>query len=229
MTTDAPRIVLIHALEESVAPIRQAFADQWPQARCFDLLDTSLAPDRAQAGTLDEAMFDRFSTLAAYAAGSQGVGGATRALLFTCSAFGAAIDAVKGQVDMPVLRPNEAAFEAALTLGSRIGLIVSFEPSLGALEAELHEMAGARGKSVTVSGVMVEGAMAALKAGDGARHDDLVAEAAKGLPEIDVLVLGQFSMARAASRVQGVVSCPVLTTPAAAVDKLRQLLGVGPA
>lgn len=223
--TDAPRIALIHALEESVAPIRQAFADQWPQARCFDLLDTSLAPDRAQAGTLDAAMFERFSTLAAYAGASQGVGGATQALLFTCSAFGAAIDAVKGQVDMPVLRPNEAAFEAALTLGARIGLIVSFEPSLAALEGELHDMASTQGKTVSVFGVMADGAMAALKAGDGTRHDDLVVEAAKSLPDIDVLVLGQFSMARAAGRVRGVVSCPVLTTPAAAVDRLRRLLG----
>ena len=43
----APRIALIHALEESVLPARAAFAAHWPEAHAFDLLDTSLATDLA--------------------------------------------------------------------------------------------------------------------------------------------------------------------------------------
>ena len=51
-TLSGPRIALIHALEESVAPIRAAFREAWPEAFAFDLLDTSLAIDRAHAGVL---------------------------------------------------------------------------------------------------------------------------------------------------------------------------------
>ena len=45
MSSDArgPRIALIDALEESVAPARAAFRPGWPEAETFDLLDTSLA------------------------------------------------------------------------------------------------------------------------------------------------------------------------------------------
>ena len=40
----------------------------------------------------------------------------------------------------------------------------------------------------------------------------------------DALMLAQFSMAPSREAVQSVVSCPVLTSPASAVRKLRELL-----
>ena len=105
------RVALIHALDESVAPARAAFKELWPEAYCFDLLDTSLAVDLAERGCLDDAMFIRFMTLASYALQSKGRGGQTAAILFTCSAFGPAIDQVKTRFSVPILRPNEAGFE----------------------------------------------------------------------------------------------------------------------
>jgi hypothetical protein len=99
MTTDpSTRIALIHALDESLLPARAAFAADWPQATCFDLLDTSLAVDLADAGRLDESLMERFQVLAGYAAGYEGRAGRTQAILFTCSAFGPAIDAVKARL-----------------------------------------------------------------------------------------------------------------------------------
>ncbi|WP_413207154.1 aspartate/glutamate racemase family protein [Rhodospirillum sp. A1_3_36] len=216
-----PRIALIHALEDSVLPARAAFAEEWPEAFAFDLLDTSLAIDLAEVGTLDTAMMDRFQTLADYAVGLDGKAGQTQAILFTCSAFGPAIDAVKARLSLPVLRPNESAFEEALDRGSRLALVVTFGPSLAALEAELHAMAAARGREVTVTPIFVEGALAALKAGDGATHDRLAREACRGVGEVDAVILGQFSLARAAAQVQSVTSAPVLTTPGCAVRALR--------
>jgi hypothetical protein len=112
------RIALIHALEESVGPAREAFARHWPKAFAFDLLDTSLAIDRAEARRLDDDMMARFLSLADYAAAHAGKGGRTAGILFTCSAFGPDIDVVKARATIPVLRPNEAAFEAARRRGS---------------------------------------------------------------------------------------------------------------
>ena len=42
---------------------------------------------------------------------------------------------------------------------------------------------------------------------------------------VDVICLAQFSMARARRAVEGHVSIPVLTSPTAAVQRLRSLLG----
>ncbi|TIW10433.1 MAG: hypothetical protein E5V66_18125 [Mesorhizobium sp.] len=225
--TSAPRIALIHALEESVEPARAAFQQLWPQAYCFDLLDTSLAIDRAEAGKLDDLMVQRFLTLADYAAGSSGRGGATAGILFTCSAFGPAIDTVKAAVSIPVLRPNEAAFDLALDQGSTFLLVVTFAPSAASLEAELQSMAAARGKSISLRTVVVDGALDSLKAGDGATHDALAAEAIVGAGDCDVVILGQFSLARARGAIERCIKTPVVTTPHSAAEAMRKLITAG--
>lgn len=219
--TTGPRIALIHALAESLAPIHAAFAELWPEAAIFDLFDSSLAPDRALAGACDAAMVRRFQTLADYATESEGVGGQAGAILFTCSAFGPAIDAVQQRQAMPVLKPNEAAFAEALRHGRRIGLCVTFPPSLQSLADELRQMAEAQAQSIEITPILVEGAMAALKAGDGVRHDLLVRQSCSELPDLDALVLGQFSLARAAVPLGQDHSVPIITTPHSAVRALK--------
>lgn len=221
--TSAPRIALIHALEESVAPIRDAFARLWPEAQTADLLDASLSADLATAGRLDKAMTDRFLTLGHYAAAGSGATPA-QAVLFTCSAFGPAIDAVRAALPIPVLRPNEAAFAEALETGRRIALVVTFPPSLPALMAELQQMADAAGREVDITPVLADGALAALKAGDAQGHDAAVLAACRDLGAQDLLLLGQFSLARAAPALRAEHDCPVVTTPDSAVRHLKTRL-----
>lgn len=216
-----PRIALIHALEESVEPARAAFREIWPEAFCFDLLDTSLSADRASSAASDAAIRKRIGALADYALESGGAGGRTRGVLFTCSAFGPMIDAVKARLPIPALKPNESAFAAALRAGRRIGLVVTFAPSEALLKTELEEMAAALGSAVSIRSVFAEGALAALKAGDGERHDHLAAEAAASLGDMDAIVLGQFSLARARSAAAQRTGSQVFTTPHAAVEALR--------
>lgn len=218
------RIALIHALNESIQPAHAAFAEHWPEAYCFDLLDTALAVDRAERGCLDKPIHRRIHDLADYARASSGHHGQTQGILYTCSAFGPAIDAVKQASPIPVLRPNEAAFEMALEHGARIGLVVTFGPSAVALESELLEMAAERGKIVEVTTVVAENALPALKRGDGESHDRLAAQAAASLVDVDVIVLGQFSLSRAKAAVAKASAVPVLTTPQSAVEALRKRL-----
>lgn len=222
-----PRITLIHALSESVNPIHLAFEKHWPEANRFDLLDNSLSADLAAAGELTSAIRDRFLALGRYAASQEGVGGKTAAILFTCSAFGQAIDAVKEILTIPVMKPNEAAFSMAIEAGERIGLLVTFPPSLPALRAELQEMALTVGKHITIEASIVENALPALKAGDTATHDQLIAAAAERLADPDAIILGQFSMARAATSVALHTNSQIITTPDAAVLSLRQHLKHG--
>lgn len=219
-----PRVALIHALKDSLVPIWDAFDIGWPDAKTFNVLDDSLSADLAEEGILTQAIIDRFLTLGRYAS-QTGVGeDTTKAILFTCSAFGPAIQSVKKDLDIPVLTPNEAAFDEALVIGGKIGLVVSFLPSESALTDELQAMADARGSALRLTSVVAEGALAALQAGHGDRHDALVVEAAATLAGVDCIVLGQFSMARAAQKVSEYGDVPVITTPAAAVKRLRGLL-----
>src|SRR3954469_18742443 len=127
-----PRIALIHALKHSVVPIEAAFAKAWPEARLMNLMDDSLSADLARDGALTDAMTERFLNLGRYAAGT-----GSEAILFTCSAFGPCIEAVaRAHAPMPVLKPNEAMIEEAVTRGRRIGLLSSFPPTLASMPPE---------------------------------------------------------------------------------------------
>ena len=227
----SPRNTLISALIQSPGPAEAAMRAVWPEARVTHLLDDSLASDLATLGHIAPSIIDRFLTLGHYAAGADDGRGPTAGLMFTCSAFGPAIDRVKASLSIPVVAPNEGAFEEALGIlrptGStgRIGLLLTFAGSREPLTAEMNAIADARGQTrPEVVSVVAEGALAALQVGDGARHDQLIAEAAATMPTIDTLILGQFSMARAAPLVAACRAQPVLTTPHSAARQLRALV-----
>lgn len=207
------RIALIHALRHSPPPIEAAFRELWPEVQLMNLLDDSLSADLARAGRLTPAMTERFLTLARYAKST-----GADAIQFTCSAFGPCIEAVaKEFAPMPVLKPNEAMIEEAITQGRRIGLLATFPGTLSSMPAEFPA-------DVTVVTALAEGALAALDRGDTEQHDGRAARAALELKDCDVIVLGQFSLARAATRVALATGKPVLTTPHSAVRKLKRML-----
>jgi len=213
------RIGLIHALPHSIVPVQEAFARLWPEVRLSSLLDDSLSVDLARDGKLTPAMTDRFLALARYTRTC-----AADAILFTCSAFGPCIEAcARDLTPMPVLKPNEATIEEALALAgpnARIGLLATFPPTLISMPPEFKVAA----PGVTVMPCLAEGALAALDAGDPDAHDRAAARASLALKDCDVIVLGQFSLARAAPLVAAATGRPVLTTPDSAVRKLRRLL-----
>ena len=210
------RIALIHATPVAIQPVLEAFARDWPEAETVNLLDDALSLDLARAGRLDEAMMQRFETLAAYA---MQIG--ADAILFTCSAFGEAIEAVAKSAAIPILKPNEAMFEEAVATQGTVGLLTTFEPSAPSMEKEFAALATQRGSRAQCQTLWVPDAMEALAAGDGARHDRLIAEAAPQLAHCDAIMLAQFSMAQAQTATQQVVSAPILTSPASAVARLK--------
>jgi Asp/Glu/hydantoin racemase len=216
MTT---RIALIHAVTVAVEPVQDAFRQLWPEAECANILDDSLSLDREREGVLTEAMKRRVRALAEYGAATGAAG-----VLFTCSAFGQAIEAAAAALPIPVLKPNEAMFEAALAVGRRIGMLATFAPSVGSMEDEFRQIAETSGRRAVIETYCVPGAMAALKAGDGAEHNRLLAEAAPRFADCDAILLAHFSTARAAPAVTAMIERPVLTSPGSAVAKLKGMI-----
>jgi Asp/Glu/hydantoin racemase len=220
------KIFLIHATQLAIQPVTEVFQASWPQARCCNLLDDSLTGDLEAAGKEPSNLNDRFINLATYARdqGAQGI-------LFTCSAFGPAIEAAQQAHALPILKPNEAMLDQALDLcqalgGSRrIGLLTTFAPATAPMRAELEAAVRQRSLPVEIATACAVGAIERLNAGDAANHDQLVQQAARQLAYCDVLLLGQFSMARCQAQLASVSGQPVLTSPASAVRLLRSRLG----
>lgn len=214
-----PRIVLIHATPVAVEPVRAAFERHWPEAEVVNLLDDSLSADRARSRDLTPALAQRFDALADYAVtiGADGI-------LFTCSAFGPAIEAIARRLALPVLKPNEAMYEEALAYGPRIGMIATFAPAAETMAAEFQDDAARLRPDARLALRLVPEAMTALRDGDLARHNALVAGRAASFANPDALMLAHFSTARAADDCRTATACPVLAAPESAVRKLRRLV-----
>lgn len=214
-----PKIALIHATTVSMGPTEQAFADLWPDAETFHLLDSSLSTDRAAAGELTADLSGRIIGMAEYAA-ERDVDG----ILYCCSAFGPAIEAADGTVPVPVLKPNEAMFESALEIGGDLVMLVTFEGSISSMEQEFAEMKTAQGSEATLRSILVDDARAAIDRGDAETHNRLIAEAAETVGPCSAILLAHFSMDRARATVSEKVQVPVLSPPSESVTQLSKSL-----
>ena len=210
------RIGLIHATSLAVEPAMTAFHEFWPEARPVNLVDESLQIDAANTNYDGPSFTQRILMLAEYQ-----VANAAEALLFTCSAFSDAIKAAGRALDVPVLRPDEAAIERALGLGQPVRVLCTFTPTVRVVQKLVAEFR--EDPALPVAFELVAGALEAIHAGNGTRHDTLIAEAAARASE-PVLVLGQYSMARAAGLVEKTAGRAAITGPAMAVRMLRTLV-----
>jgi hypothetical protein len=222
-----PRIALIHATPLAIEPVNSSFKKLWPEASLQNILDDSLSKDHAVAGQLTADMVERFIDLAQYAkrAGCQGI-------LFTCSAFGEAIEAAASAVDIPTLKPNEAMFEDALRVASdtnpnaaevlNIGLVATFAASIVSMSEEFKALTVGLERQVRLHTLFVPHAMDALAQGHAEEHHKLIAEGIQSMPVCDVTMLAQFSMAAAQTLAQTKTTTHILTSPECAVLALQK-------
>jgi len=155
--------------------------------------------------------------------GQQAVNDQVDAILYTCSAFGEAIEAAKNKFSLPILKPNESAFKKAIHAASDVNILVTFEPSLNLLTNEFEIMS--KGLDIKIKGHLINDALKLLKQEEAQAHNEKIIDAVKEIPAEETVILGQFSMARAADEIE--INMPdrlVLNTPDAAVIELKELL-----
>ena len=189
----------------------------------MDLADTALASDIAETGELTPAFTGRMAALIRY-----GVDTGADGVLFTCSAFGAAIEEARQGVAIPVLKPDEAMIARALALAKEgqghIGGLATFAPTIPSLAGELEAAAEAVLLNPEIELRHVQGALDLSKAGDQDGHDRLIVEAAAGMTNVDVLMLAQFSMSGVRGVIPDAPGRTVLASPDEAVLKLKALI-----
>jgi len=216
------RIGLVHALHASMAPVEAAFRELWPEAETVSLYDQSLYVDYDRLRELTPELRRRVAALLEHSAGT-----GAEAILFTGSLFGEPVEAARERMAVPVLTAYEALIEEALAAGRRLALLATVPDTITMMRADIERHARAAGAALEVEARLVAGALEALMRGDREAHDAAVADAARALADRDAVMLGQFSMAPARARLDPALAARVLSSPGAAVRKLRRLLGGG--
>lgn len=217
--TKQPRIALISAVAAAIPPATAALADQFSTAEVWNLLDDRLLSDANEQGGLNEGLTTRMSRLIDHAV-AEGVDG----VLLTCSMYGSV--AQSSDLGVPVLAPDEAAFEELSSSGYGTVLVVaSFESALHDSVTRLDAFFADKGVATHVRGAVASDALEASKSGDTTRVAASIIDVARqNGTGVDAVFLAQYSLAPAAAEVSGAVGLPVVTGPTSAAMKLRRTI-----
>jgi Asp/Glu/hydantoin racemase len=220
------KLVLVHTVPPLVDVFTQLCRDLLPEVPLLHVLDEPLLERIKQRGSLAAEDDER---LAAHVELAQEAGAGV--VLVTCSTVSLCVDAVRDRFSIPVLKIDEAMARQAVRSGRRIAVVATAATTLEPSRALLQEEAGRAGADVEIVLRLVDDALAALLAGDGATHDRLVELAVREeAARSDVVVLAQATMSRVL-KVMGdrPAPAPVLSSPLLALAEVRRILsGPGP-
>ncbi|GEM77974.1 aspartate/glutamate racemase family protein [Vibrio superstes] len=210
------KIALIHAVDIAIEPIKRAFENEWQDAEIVHLWDQTLSTERAKTDALTPFLYQRVNSLYELARDAD-----VDAVMFTCSAFGEAIEALAMRSDIPVLKPNQAMFQQALELNKPIAMLGTFEPAMQGMIQEFHQQGE---ETVQLETLCSPEARAALNQGDLDAHNQLLLQKVKSLNGIDAVMLAHFSSSVAKSLIEQETQKTVLSSPECAVRYLKRVL-----
>ncbi|MEX0332596.1 MAG: aspartate/glutamate racemase family protein [Puniceicoccaceae bacterium] len=211
------KIAFIHTSATLVPLFTDLASNSLPGVATFHIANDSLIKDVIASGCLTPDVAWRVAELVRQAEGS----GATR-ILVTCSSIGAAVEASRLFVSVPVYRVDQAMAEKAVASGSRIGVIATLPTTLEPTRNLVERVAKTALKEIDVQSHLCEGAFEALMSGDPEAHDASVREGLFALmADCDVILLAQASMARVVDTIPA-EECrvPILSSPALAMQWL---------
>ncbi len=217
----AQKLAFVHTVPSLVGLFNDLSKELLPGVEVFHIADEMLLKVVLAQGGLSPFIFQRVAehVVAAERAGATIV-------QCTCSSISPCVDASRPLVGVPVLKIDEPMVNAALHIGSRIGIAATAPTTLKPTTDLVHYRAAAMGMQVQVESVLCEGAYAALFSGDPQKHDQIVSQVLSGLmTRNDVIILAQASMARVAQAIPAEEQrVPVLSSPRLAMEHVRELL-----
>ena len=214
-------LALIHTGTFLPAVFTALCHETMPDVEVFNIVDESLIKNTIAANKLTPLTSRR---LIQYLQSAEEAG--ADAILVTCSSIGPAVEAAQPFINIPVLRVDVPLADKAIATGTRIGVVATIPTTLKPTVELIHARAALAGKTVEVISTLCAGAFQAVAAGDTATHDQLVAAGIRELMgQVDVIVLAQASMARAAETIPDAERrVPILSSPRLAVAAAQQVL-----
>ncbi len=218
---NAARLALVHASPAAITPLANYYAAHEPGWSIVNLLDDGIMrsfrendQQAVESGLLS--LIER--AVARYRA---------QAALVTCSATTLTLmDRLQQASPVPVVKIDLPMAQAAVHAGHRIGVLVTFPPTVEPTRQLLEDVALRTRHHVRVTVELRSDALGALLKGDSATHDRILREAAHALTEAgaEVIVLAQVSMAHLREPLQTELRLPVFSSLETSHAALREIL-----
>lgn len=215
-----PTIALISATFAAVEPAARGFADEFPDAVAWNIVDDRLLAEADLQGGVTPALRERMVRLIQHAI-TEGADG----VLLTCSLYGEVVHSL-GDQGIPVLAADDAAFAQAIDGDYERLLVVG---SLAAAVADSTErlrtaIRSASSDASVVSVVAPDALKATTERDIPALRDSLAVAIAPHRGAIDAVVLAQYSLAPAADHLRAAFGIPVVSGPHASAAVLREVI-----
>lgn len=214
-------LALIHTGTFLASVFTDLCHEAMPDVDVFNMVDESLIKNTIAANKLTPQTSRR---LVEHIKSAEEAG--ADAILVTCSSVGPAVEAAQQFINVPVIRVDVAMADSAIGMGKRIGVVATLSTTLDPTVDLMKRRAEAAGKEIEIVSTLCEGAFQAVAAGDTETHDRLVTTGIQELmAQVDVIVLAQASMARAANAIpEAERSVPILSSPQLAVNATQSII-----
>ncbi len=212
------RVVMIHALAESIPPVRLAFMEEFPEAEVINLLDEGLLVDFP--GSITPSLRRRMSNLICYCQDNN-----ADAIGLACSVYAPVVDSARDLVDVPLVSSYGPVMAEAVAAGPRVGVIATNEATMSDSEYYLKLAAKEAGNQIQVRKRLATDLIQVLReSGHQAFEERLEQETITLSTDADVVLLSQFSFATALEHLRKVSPVPVLSAPHSSARTLKKML-----
>ncbi len=215
-------VAFIHTTMNTPAPLKKAFLARFPEVTLYSYMDDSILSEIGANN--DHYTPGIVRRLIQYANNAQQLGASV--VVCMCTTITGAVAQAKAAVDIPFITIDGPMLEAAVKAGKRVALLVTAKTTLQASSESARRAAVEAGREeVQVDTILVPGAFEALNLeGDKAKHDQLIAEAArKAAEDHDVIALAQVSMVDAAALLSD-LKVPVFTSLESGINQIEKYL-----
>ena len=212
------RVTMIHAIAESIPPVRLAFGEVFPEAEVINVLDEGLLIDFK--GHLTPQLRRRMSNIIGYCQDNH-----ADAIALACSVYAPVVDSAKHLVDVPLVSSYGPVMADAVASGPRVGLIASVAATMADAEYYLRLAAEEAGVAIEPVLCLAEDLIPVMRSeGQAGLERRLEEEVLKLAPNVDVVLLTQFSFASALTHLEKVSPVSVLSAPHSSARALKKLL-----
>jgi Asp/Glu/hydantoin racemase len=212
------KLAIVHTTPVTVDSLKALAAEILPGYEVVNFVDDSILPQlRDNGGNLEEVE----GRLTQYMQFAEQVG--ADIILNACSSVGELVAVAQQQVNVPIVRIDDAMAEEAVRRGHKIGVAATLKTTLRPTMDLVKSKAV--GTDFQIESLLVSEAYEWLIAGDKDGHDRVLAQALLEFAKtVDVVVLAQASMARVVANLPEDMQARFLSSPRLGMERVKAVV-----